>query len=91
MSAIAEEAVAPILQQWPENPRPDCDLLWRTFHDAVAHFAEYNDRLADFVVELQKLQNADNFFKDMPQFNNFLTEFQYGSTVALSLRTIDSG
>lgn len=82
-STIAKEAISPIIANLPnqKDPRwPDCTVLWRTLVNAVDQFTDCNDKLVEFVVDLQKLPDGDHVFRDPPQFRNHWTEFGYGST-----------
>jgi len=87
MSAIVKEAASPIIANIPneESPDwPDCTLLWRTLKEAVDQFTKDNDKLVDFVVELQKLPDGDHVFKQLPQFRNHWTEFGDTSIMPLT-------
>lgn len=61
-TAIAKEAVSPIIQNLPDEECadwPDDLSLWQILKAAVAELTDYNDRFVEFTVEVQKLPDGD--------------------------------
>ncbi|KAI9931372.1 hypothetical protein ASPWEDRAFT_169785 [Aspergillus wentii DTO 134E9] len=78
-SDIAKEAVIPIAKRHEaSNPLgPECIDIWRLLVDTVEKMTEQNDRLVEFVVELQKLPDCDQGFHDLPQLAQYLSESSF--------------
>jgi hypothetical protein len=85
MAEIVKEAASPMMRNIPNEPvpqNPDCTYLWRTLRIAVDQFVDDNNKFVDFIVELQKLPDANHIFQRLPRFRNHWTEFGYTSRMS---------
>ena|ERR1700744_804737 len=79
VSEIARQITAPILKSLDRKPDSpvDCYRLWRTVADAVKELTDYNDKLVELVVEIQKVPDTTGYITDMQDFRQHWTEFAF--------------
>lgn len=79
VAEIAQQVAAPIIQALNDNPMvpPDSYLLWRTIAAAVKELPQYNEKLVELVVELQKVPSPSDYISDMSDFREHWTEFVF--------------
>jgi hypothetical protein len=74
-SVAAREAVSCYIQE--SNPDPDYTSLWPLLFAAVGKFTDQNDRLVDFVAELQSLTECNGAFSRLDGLSEYMTEFVF--------------
>jgi hypothetical protein len=76
---IARQITAPILRALEKEPDApvDCYRLWRTIADAVKDLTEFNDKLVELVVEIQKVPDSIGYIAHMQDFRQYWTEFAF--------------
>lgn len=74
-SRAAREAVSCFTNE--SNPDPDYTSLWPLLFAAIARFTDQNDRLVDFVVELQSLPDCNGAFSRLDGLSEYMTEFVF--------------
>lgn len=86
VSQVAQEVAAPILKALKETPGAPVDtfIFWRTIAAAVKELPQYNDRLVELVIELQKIPSPLDYLSYMTDFNQHWTEFEFHSESNLS-------
>ena len=62
-SEIAMQITTPILKALEKEPDSpvDCFRLWRTIADAVKQLTNFNDRLVELVVEIQRVPDSTGY------------------------------
>ncbi|GES58560.1 hypothetical protein ATEIFO6365_0004071100 [Aspergillus terreus] len=74
-SAAAREAVSCFVTE--SSPDPDYTSLWPLLFETIGKFTEQNDRLVDFVVELQGLPDCNGAFRRLDGLSEYMTEFVF--------------
>ncbi|KAF4631004.1 hypothetical protein G7Y89_g7132 [Cudoniella acicularis] len=81
ISQAAQQIVAPTLKYLEQNPgsqAPDNDfILWRTIASAIKQLPEFNDRLLELVLEINKIPAANGYFKGLYDFYMHWREFAF--------------
>lgn len=82
VSQVAQVITKPIIEENhraktnPEKPSTyEYSIIWRTIADAVRQLTEYNDKLVELVVEIQK--TPDEYVAFMQDFQMHLNEFAF--------------
>lgn len=55
-SEIAKKAISHFVKEQENDP--DCTTIWRLLWDTIKQFTDHDDRLLDFLGELQKLPDC---------------------------------
>ncbi|KAL5357690.1 hypothetical protein BJX96DRAFT_145025 [Aspergillus floccosus] len=74
-SAAAREAVSCFIKE--SSPDPDYTSLWPLLFETIGQFTEQNDRLVDFVAELQSLTDCNGAFRRLDGLSEYMTEFVF--------------
>jgi len=82
LSDTAQRMVGPHIEGIQRQLRGErsygvCGAFWRTFEDAVKTLTSFNDRLVDFLIELQKVDDPTYFFTEMCEFKAHWLEFAF--------------
>jgi hypothetical protein len=82
LSNIAKRVSGPHIEGIQKQLRGErshgvCGAFWSTFEDAVKTLTSFNDRLVDFLVELQKVEDPTGFFTEMCEFKAHWLEFAF--------------
>lgn len=51
--------------------------LWRSIADAIRQLPDFNDKLVDLVVEIQKVSDPEDHFSSMSDYQQYWTEFVF--------------
>jgi hypothetical protein len=74
-SSAAREAVSCFIKE--SNPDPDYTSLWPLLFATIEKFTDQNDRLVDFVAELQSLPHCNGAFARLDGLSEYMTEFVF--------------
>ncbi|EAU35169.1 predicted protein [Aspergillus terreus NIH2624] len=74
-SAAAREAVSSFITESSRDP--DYTPLWPLLFATIGKFTEQNDRLVDFVAELQRLPDCSGAFGRLDGLSEYMTEFVF--------------
>lgn len=74
-SAAAGEAVSSFITESSRDP--DYTPLWPLLFETIGKFTEQNDRLVDFVAELQRLPDCSGAFGRLDGLSEYMTEFVF--------------
>lgn len=84
ISKVAEDLTAPVLehhQKTKQDPNISHDFdhatLWESITDAVKQLTDFNDRLVDLVVAIQKIPDPEGHYASMVDYTQYWTEFAY--------------
>ncbi|GAB0137779.1 hypothetical protein EsDP_00006032 [Epichloe bromicola] len=58
--------------------------LWRSIADAIRQLPEFNDKLVDLVVEIQKVSDPEDLFSTMSGYQQYWSEFVFDFKVPRS-------
>ncbi|RHZ57496.1 DUF3632 domain-containing protein [Aspergillus thermomutatus] len=74
-SRAAREAVSCFVEE--SNSNPDYTALWPLLFAAIGRFTDQNDRLVDFVAELQRLPDCNGASGRLDGLSEYMTEFVF--------------